>query len=70
MRGKAFNRDAGEAKHPGRRGPVVTTSRGRAAHAQQPSIVDLLAMPEAADIEFEPPRLEAPAYRPAALKDA
>ena len=70
MRGKALNHDVSKAKGQARRGPVVTASRGRAAHAQQASIVDLLAMPEAADIDFEPPRLQAGAYRPAALKDA
>ena len=70
MSGKAFNRDVSKAKRQAREGAVVTTTRGRAAHAQQASIVDLLAMPEAADIDFEPPRLHTGAYRPAALKDA
>ena len=70
MQGKAVNRDASEAKRQASRSPIVTTSRGRASHAQQASIVDLLAMPEAAHIDFEPPRLQTGAYRPAALKDA
>ena len=57
----------------------MITSRGRAAHVlltmeeyvalakQDVSIAELLAMPEAADIDFDPPRLEAGMYRPAAL---
>ena len=31
------------------------------------SIADLLAMPEAADVDFEPPRLRNGAYRPVVL---
>ena len=34
---------------------------------QEASIVDSLAMPEAADVDFEPPRLQVDAYRPATL---
>ncbi len=79
MTGREFNRDVSKAKRQARRGPVVITSRGRAAHVlltmeeyvaltrQEASIADLLAMPEAADIDFEPPRLQAGAYRPATL---
>jgi hypothetical protein len=32
------------------------------------NIVDLLAMPEGADIDFEPPRLKGPLYHPADLR--
>ena len=50
-------------------GPVFITDRGRPAHVlltireyqritnKRESILDLLAMPEAAEIEFEPPRM-------------
>ena len=52
MSGKVFNHDVSKTKRQARGGAVVTTTRGRAAHAQQASIVDLLAMPEGADIDF------------------
>ena len=51
-------------------GPVFITDRGRTAHVlltvddylkitkTEESIIELLAMPEAADIDFEPPRLD------------
>ena len=79
MTGREFNRDVSKAKRQAKQGPVVITSRGRTAHVlltieeyvaltkQDASIVDLLAMPEAADIEFEPPRLHAGMCRPADL---
>ena len=79
MTGREFNRDVSKAKRQANKGPVVITSRGRAAHVlltigeymaltkQDASITDLLAMPEAADIAFEPPRLQAGMYRPADL---
>ena len=79
MTGREFNRDVSRAKRQASEGPVVITSRGRAAHVlltieeyaaltkQDASIADLLAMPEAADIAFEPPRLHTGMYRPADL---
>jgi prevent-host-death family protein len=66
---REFNQDASRAKRAARRGPVFITDRGRPSHVLltveeyqkitggQKSIVDLLAMPEAAEIAFEPPRL-------------
>ncbi len=69
MTSREFNQDAGRAKREAERGPVLITDRGRPAHVlltfeayqrllnAQPSIVDQLAMPEAASLEFEPPRL-------------
>ena len=79
MTGREFNRDVSKAKRQARHGPVVITSRGKAAHVlltveeyvalakQEANIVDLLAMPEAADDDFEPPRMRAGVYRAAAL---
>ena len=73
MTGREFNRDVSKAKRLARNGPVVITSRGRAVHVlltmeeyvalakQDESIVEMLAMPEAADIDFDPPRLADPA---------
>ena len=66
---REFNQDTSRAKRAAKRGPVFITDRGRPSHVLltaeeyqrivggQKSIVDLLAMPEAAEIEFEPPRL-------------
>ncbi|MFZ9679187.1 MAG: type II toxin-antitoxin system Phd/YefM family antitoxin [Quisquiliibacterium sp.] len=66
---REFNQDASRAKKAARSGPVFITDRGRPAHvllsiedylqlsSGSPSIVDMLAMPAAAQIEFEPPRL-------------
>ena len=66
---REFNQDAGRAKRAASKGPVFITDRGRPAHVllsikeyeqitnKQKNILDLLAMPEAAEIEFEPPRL-------------
>ena len=64
---REFNRDVTRAKKAARNGPVFITDRGRPAHVllsvedyrrltgAQASIVDLLAMPDGAEIEFEPP---------------
>ena len=64
-----FNQDTSRAKRAAKRGPVFITDRGRPSHvlltveeyqritAGQKNIADLLAMPEAAEIEFEPPRI-------------
>jgi prevent-host-death family protein len=64
-----FNQDTSRAKRAAKRGPVFITDRGRPSHVLltveeyqritegQKSVVDLLAMPAAAEIEFEPPRL-------------
>lgn len=66
---REFNQDTGRAKRAAKRGPVFITDRGRPSHVLltveeyqritggQKSIADLLAMPETADIEFNPPRL-------------
>lgn len=66
---REFNQDTGKAKKAARKGPVFITDRGRPAHVllsideyqkitgKHQSIADLLAMPEAAEIEFDPPRM-------------
>ncbi|OGT14046.1 MAG: prevent-host-death protein [Gallionellales bacterium RIFOXYB12_FULL_54_9] len=76
---REFNQDASRAKKAAKSGPVFITDRGRPAHVLlsieeyqrvtcgQASIVDLLAMPGVADIEFEPPRLSTAIYRAADL---
>lgn len=67
---REFNQDTSRAKRAAKRGPVFITDRGRPSHVLltvadyqritggQKSIAELLAMPEAARIEFEPPRLK------------
>jgi prevent-host-death family protein len=66
---REFNQDTSRAKKAARKGPVFITDRGRPAHVllsideyqkikgETKSIADLLAMPEAAEIEFDPPRM-------------
>lgn len=65
---REFNQDASRAKKAAEKGPVFITDRGRLAHVllsveeyqrlvgASATIVDMLAMPEAASIEFTPPR--------------
>ena len=64
-----FNQDTSNAKKAARRGPVIITDRGRPAHvllsieqyhaltAPAASIIDLLTMPGAERVRFNPPRL-------------
>ena len=66
---RAFNQDASGAKKAANRGPVFITDRGKPAHVllsmadyqrllgHQSSIAELLAMPEAASVEFTPPKV-------------
>lgn len=74
MTSRKFNQDVGKAKRQASMGPVFITDRGRTAHVllsikdylkitkQEESIVELLAVPEAAEIDFEPPRLNRKMY--------
>ena len=67
---RTFNQDASGAKRAALTGPVFITDRGRPAHVllsieayqqltgRQDSILDLLADPEAADVEFTPGRVD------------
>lgn len=66
---REFNRDSSRAKKAALEGPVFITDRGRPSHVlltidayqringAQASIIDALAMPNASEIEFEPPKL-------------
>ena len=66
---RELNQDVTRAKKATRNGPVFITDRGRPAHVllsfedyqrltqQRRNIADALAMPDVADIEFEPPRV-------------
>jgi prevent-host-death family protein len=74
---REFNQETGRAKKAARNGPVFITDRGRPAHvllsikeyqeitSKGKSILDLLAMPDADLIEFEPPRMGDEFPRPA-----
>lgn len=73
---RAFNQDASGAKKATQKGPVFITDRGKLAHVlmtieyyqelitKQQSLADLLAMPEAGEIEFDPPKLLSNLHRP------
>lgn len=66
---REFNQDASRAKKAAGKGPVFITDRGKPAHVLLTieeywrlagggaPVADLLAMPGAEDIEFDPPRL-------------
>jgi len=66
---RELNQDVTRAKKAARNGPVFITDRGKPAHVllsfeeyqrltkQRRNIADVLAMPDNADIEFEPPRV-------------
>ena len=69
MTSRAFNQHVSKAKRDASKGPVFITDRGRPAHVlltiedyqriaeKGLSIVELLAMPQAAGVEFEPRRV-------------
>lgn len=76
---REFNQDVSKAKRFALSGPVYITDRGQPAHVlltieeyqkitdKQESIIELLAMPETDDVEFEAPRMNKEIYRPADL---
>jgi len=76
---REFNQDVSKAKRAASSGPVFITDRGHTAHVLltieeyqtitdvKDSIVELLAMPEAAEIDFEPAQAGKELYRPADL---
>ncbi|MEJ2419433.1 MAG: type II toxin-antitoxin system Phd/YefM family antitoxin [Exilibacterium sp.] len=76
---REFNQDVSKAKRDALKGPVFITDRGHPAHVllsieeyqkiagKEKNIVGLLAMPDAADIDFEAPKLDKELYRPADL---
>lgn len=76
---REFNQDTSRAKKAAKHGPVFVTDRGRPSHVllsieeyrrltgTGASLVDLLAMPDADAVDFEPPKLGGPLLRPADL---
>ena len=79
MTSREFNRDVSKAKRQASQGSVFITDRGTPAYVlmtvenyhrivgDDVSIAELLAMSNAADIEFEPPRLGDDLFKPAHL---
>jgi len=73
---REFNQDVSKIKRASLSGPVFITDRGRPSHVllaikdyqkltkTKESIVDLLAMPDADDFDFEAPKLKTGVYRP------
>ena len=73
---RELNHDVSKAKRAASSGPVFITDRGHTAHVlltieeyqkitdKKESIVELLAMQEAAEIEFEPSTLDKNLYQP------
>ena len=65
---RELNQDVTHAKKATKHGPVIITDRGKPSHVllsfedyqrltkQRRNIADSLAMPQVADIEFDPPR--------------
>jgi prevent-host-death family protein len=74
---REFNQDVSRAKRAAKKGPVFVTDRGKPSHVllsieeyrklngKEKSIVELLAMPEVGDIDFELPRMGDKIFRPA-----
>jgi len=74
-----FNQDVSRAKRAADEGPVIITDRGEPAYVLLrhdayrrlvgggPTIRDLLDLPGAEDIEFDPPRFGGGLFRPADL---
>ncbi len=76
---REFNQDISRAKRAADQGPVIITDRGEPAYvllrhdayrrltAGGPTILQLLAEPGAADVEFDPPRLGTGLFHPVDL---
>lgn len=76
---RQFNHDTGRAKRAAEKGPVFITHRGERSHVllsideyerltgRGKSLVEMLSMPGADEVEFEPARLEGSLIRPADL---
>ena len=74
--GQEFNRNVAGAKHAADKGPVIITDRGepsyvlisfeeyRAMSRRGMKFSDLLAMPDAASIDFEPEKVDLPLQVP------
>jgi len=73
---REFDQSTSRAKRAAKKGPVFITDRGQLSHVlltaeeyqrlsqRERNVADLLAMPEAAEIHFEPPRLHGQLHKP------
>lgn len=73
---REFNQDVSKIKKATIQGPVFITDRGHPAHVlltiedylklsiTKETIVDLLAMPQSDDVEFDAPKIKGRIYRP------
>ncbi len=76
---REFNQDVSRVKRAPVNGPVFITDQGHPSHVlltieeyqkitdKKESIVELLRMPDAADIDYDPPHLSKKLYKPADL---
>lgn len=76
---REFNQDTSSAKRAAKKGPVFITDRGHPSYVllsiedyqqianSHTSIVELLAMPGADQVDFEAPRVGGKLYRPTDL---
>jgi prevent-host-death family protein len=76
---REFNQDAGGAKKAADKGPVIITDRGRPAHVllsfehyqkligAKRSLLDVVALKEDDEIDFDPPRMGDRIFRSADL---
>ena len=74
-----FNQNLNSAKKSARTGPVFITDRGKPSYVLlsidqykaltggKATVVDLLAMPEAGEVEFKPPKVSDDLSRPASF---
>jgi PHD/YefM family antitoxin component YafN of YafNO toxin-antitoxin module len=81
LSGREFNQDIARAKRAAENGPVIITDRGSPAFVLQRyddwrlqtgarpgmSLLEALADPASAEVEFEPPKVAGPIGRPADL---
>lgn len=80
MSSREFNQDTGRAKKAAEDGPVIITDRGKPAHVllsiedyrklarKRQSIGQMIAMKNANEVEFDPPRLDDALFRIPDLK--
>lgn len=81
MTSREFNQDASKAKRAAMDGPVFITDRGEPAHVllsieqyrkltnPQRNLAEMLACPEAENLDFEPGKLDGNLFRPAFLEE-
>jgi prevent-host-death family protein len=77
MTSREFNQNTSGAKKAAEKEPVFITDRGRPAHVllsieeyrrlanRSGNILERLSMPDAADIDFDPPKIENFGFKPA-----